>query len=280
MKVLVITPTFGRLPFLGRLVASFLSQTYDDKELVIINDDKNVKIACDINNVKCINIDKKILVGQKRNLATQLGYYDLYMHIDDDDVFLPERISNHVKMHQDRPEINLYRNTASYRIYGDAFERAGVDAGMNFISYKRQAWFDVGGCFKDNNLGEDREFLEKMPNVLQFENFDQLDCVYNFGGINYHLSVKTPEEELQRIAHIQRESLNLVNGVFNIVPDFTEYNKFIELDKRYKAINTNETNSNFFEDKILDIIGKEEDNKYDKVKKVIKIMIEIDMGER
>ena len=243
MKVLVITPTFGRLPFLGRLVASFLSQTYDDKELVIINDDKNVKIACDIDNVTCINIDKKILVGQKRNLATQLGYYDLYMHIDDDDVFLPERISNHVKMHQDRPEINLYRNTASYRIYGDAFERAGVDAGMNFISYKRQAWFDVGGCFKDNNLGEDREFLEKMPNVLQFENFDQLDCVYNFGGINYHLSVKTPEEELQRIAHIQRESLNLVNGVFNIVPDFTEYNKFIELDKRYKAINTNKTNN-------------------------------------
>ena len=36
MKVLVVVPTYGRLPFLGRVVVSFLSQTYEDKELVII----------------------------------------------------------------------------------------------------------------------------------------------------------------------------------------------------------------------------------------------------
>lgn len=40
MKVLIVCPTFGRLPFLGRMLASFLSQDYSDKRLVLINDDK------------------------------------------------------------------------------------------------------------------------------------------------------------------------------------------------------------------------------------------------
>jgi glycosyltransferase involved in cell wall biosynthesis len=79
MKVLVVMPTYGRIPFLNRALASFLSQTYDNKELVIINDDKNVELKCEYPNVICINLNKKILIGQKKNLATNVGYHDLYM---------------------------------------------------------------------------------------------------------------------------------------------------------------------------------------------------------
>jgi glycosyltransferase involved in cell wall biosynthesis len=58
MKVLLVCPTYGRIPYLGRMVASFLSQNYDDKHLVIVNDDSNVELCCDIKNIIVININK------------------------------------------------------------------------------------------------------------------------------------------------------------------------------------------------------------------------------
>jgi glycosyltransferase involved in cell wall biosynthesis len=235
MKVLVVTPTYGRLPFLPRLVASFLSQTYEDKELVIINDDANVIISCDEPNVICLNMNKKILVGQKRNLATQVGYHDLYMHLDDDDIFLPERISNHVKVHQEHPEINLYRNTISYKIYGDCFHEHHNTP--NFVSYKRKGWFEMGGNIHNANYAEDLYLLENMKNVLEEERSDQLDSIYNWGGINYHTALEPHSSEIENIAKDQLITMNVFKGEFKIVPDFEEFNKFIKLDKKYKEIN-------------------------------------------
>lgn len=239
MKTLVITPTYGRLPFLGRLVASFLSQTYDDKELVIVNDDSNVQLVCPIKNVTCINLNKKILVAQKRNLATQIGYHDLYIHHDDDDIFLPNRIANNVKIHKDHPEINLYRNEASYILYGDSFYQD--ESTYNSVSYKRRGWFEAGGGRHDTNLREDLEFLNKMPNALQDVRLNELDCVYNYGGVNYHLS-STDHNLIDNIAKNQLRDLGIVNGKFYIEPDFEQYNKFVELDKLYKELNKEGTN--------------------------------------
>ena len=54
MKTLIIMPTYGRIPFLNRALASFLKQNYDDKTLVIINDDNNIELKCNYKNVVCI----------------------------------------------------------------------------------------------------------------------------------------------------------------------------------------------------------------------------------
>lgn len=244
MKVLVVTPTYGRLPFLGRMVASFLSQTYEDKELVIINDDVNVTIYCDEPNVICINMNKKILVAQKRNIATQVGCYDLYIHLDDDDIFLPERIANHVKIHQEHPEINLYRNTAAYRVYGNSFYKD--TSTQNYVSYKRKGWFEMGGNTHNSNFEEDVYLLENMSNVLEEDRPDQLDVVYNFGGVNYHLGAQPDILELENIAKCQLIEIGMFKKEFKIIPDFIEFNKFVELDKKYKEINSEDTNNEVY----------------------------------
>lgn len=231
MKTLVITPTYGRLPFLGRLLASFLSQTYDDKELVLVNDDANVQLVCDVKNVTCINLNKKILVAQKRNLATQLGYHDLYMPHDDDDIFLPDRIANHVKIHKEDPELNLYRNTACYIIYGDSFYVG--EPSDNFVSFTRKGWFAAHGYSHDVDLLEDKHFLDNVPNHLEEKRLDLIDSVYNYGGVNYHLS-STDHKLIPNMAKDQLKSLDLKDGKFYIEPDFEEYNKFVKLDKLYK----------------------------------------------
>lgn len=231
MKVLAIMPTYGRLPFLGRAVASFLSQTHDDKELVIINDDPNVTINCSEKNVYCINLNKKMLVGEKRNMGVSLGDYDLYMPFDDDDIFMPNRMSNHIKRHVDNPDVDLYRNKLAYTIYGDQFHDS--PGTINGISFTKRGWLKCSGYTLKSNFGEDKHFEDSFENKLVIDVPEERDYVYNFGGINYHLS-NTRDADLSNLAKTQLKKLDLLGKVYNIVPDFEEFNKFIELEKLYK----------------------------------------------
>lgn len=235
MKSLVIMPTYGRIPFLNRALASFLSQTYDDTELVIVNDDKNIELKCEYPNVTCINLSKKILIGQKKNLATNLGYYDLYIPFDDDDIMFPNRIENCIFLHKSKPNIDLYRNTLSYTIYGNEFFVS--NAGPNTISYTKNGWFKSGGYLHDSNFGEDQEFKNKIVNKLEMEYPEYIDYVYNFGGINYHLSCSS-DDSIEKIAYDQLIYMNLLNKKYYIEPDWDEFNKFVELDKLYKEKQT------------------------------------------
>lgn len=231
MKVLVIMPTYGRIPFLNRAVASFLSQTYEDKELVIVNDDKNVQIKCEYPNITCINLSKKVLIGQKKNLATNLGYHNLYIPFDDDDIMLPNRIKNCVDLHNKNTNVGLIRNTIGYIIYGDQFMISS--SGQNTISYTRDAWFEVRGYEYEGNNGEDQEFKFKNKKILEFEYNELIDYVYNWGGINYHASC-SDERNIEEMAYQQLVDLNLLNKEYYINPDYDEYGKFVYLDKLYK----------------------------------------------
>jgi len=231
MKVLVIMPTYGRIPFLNRALASFLSQRYDDKELVIVNDDINVELKCEYPNVNCINIPKRILTGQKKNLATNLGYHNLYIPFDDDDIMLPNRIQNCVDIHTKYHDINLYYNTIGYTLYGNEFLQA--PSGPNTISYTKLGWFESFGYTHTESNGEDQEFKNKMNKKYEIEDISLIDYVYNFGGVNYHLSCSNVEN-IEKIAYNQLIELNLLNKIYYIEPDWEEYNKFIELDRLYK----------------------------------------------
>lgn len=236
MKALSICPTYARIPFLNRMVAGFLSQTYDDKELVIINDDKNVELVCEQPGVVCINLNKKILVPQKKNLAIGLGYHDVFLTCDDDDVYLPNHIELHVKKHLENPEIGLYRNEAAYTIYGDQFFIK--HSPPNTISCTRKEWFLNNGYAHDQNIAEDQEFYNKITNKLVERDELNISYVYNWGGVNYHLSYEA-DESIEEKAFKQLQQLNLVGKKYYIEPDFEQYENFKTLDRIHKQKNEN-----------------------------------------
>jgi glycosyltransferase involved in cell wall biosynthesis len=231
MKALVICPTYGRLPYLGRLLASFLHQDYDDKHLVIINDDKNITLECDYDNVTVMNLTKKISVGEKRNLGAAYGHFDVIHPWDDDDIFLPNRLSNHMKQYAD-PSVEAYRNFSSYTIYADKF--SPCNGGTNNKSYRKKMFFDVGGYESTNNFGEDLELHHKLKNFKKDENENERDFVYGFSTSNFHLSCQPTELQIQNISYEQLLELNLLNKKFVITPDYDEYNKYLLLDQMFK----------------------------------------------
>lgn len=231
MKALIIVPTYGRIPFLNRMLASFLSQNYEDKELVIVNDDKNVTLCCEYPKVTCINLNKKILVGQKRNIATNLGFYDIMIPYDDDDIMLPNRITNCVKKHIENPEIDCFHNQSSYILYGNEFLIS--DSGPSTLSYTKKGWFACKGYNHPLNKGEDQKFINDLPNKLIIKDKELIDYVYNYGGINYHLSGNN-DTDIEKIAYHQLKEMNLLGQKYFITPDYEEYNKFLKLEKMFK----------------------------------------------
>jgi glycosyltransferase involved in cell wall biosynthesis len=232
MKVLAVCPTYGRIPFLNRMVASFLSQTHDDKHLVIVNDDVNVKLVCNEPSVTCINLDTKILLPQKRNLGNGFNYSDIIMPFDDDDIFMPNRMTNHVNKHIANPALDAYCKTISYTLYGDVFGHGPCSPTV--CSYTRKCWMEVGGYKATMNAGEDQEFMNKIPNKIMVNVPEELDFVYNYGNINYHASY-ADDSEVSGIAERQLKSMDLVGKEYVIVPDFEEYARFVELGRRYDA---------------------------------------------
>lgn len=231
MKVLVICPTYGRLPYLGRMVASFLSQTYTNSDLVIINDDSNVQIKFIHDRVTVININKKHLLDVKRNIGAVMGRnYDLIMPLDDDDIFLPKQIEYHVEQFEKNPDINLFRNIRSFIVYGGEF-KFGAN-GPNSIAYKPNTFFEYGGYNHfEKNSGGDTKFFDKIKNKLIVKDKENSYFVYNFSGVNYHLSCIN-ENHIIGVAEQQLKKLNCSGG-FHIIPDYEEYQKFIDLSKIY-----------------------------------------------
>jgi glycosyltransferase involved in cell wall biosynthesis len=92
--------TFGRPSILEEAVESFLRQDYKgEKELVILNDFSEQQIVFDHPQVRILNSNLKFrTIGELKNAIIALCRYDVICPWDDDDVFLPHRISYSIQM--------------------------------------------------------------------------------------------------------------------------------------------------------------------------------------
>ncbi|MBW3542986.1 MAG: glycosyltransferase family 2 protein [Planctomycetes bacterium] len=92
--------TYGRPQVLEEAVQSFLLQDYSGpKELVVLNDFAEQTLVFDHPQVRVVNVPARFnSVGEKRNACAALASYDLLCVWDDDDLYLPHRLSFSVRM--------------------------------------------------------------------------------------------------------------------------------------------------------------------------------------
>lgn len=230
MKTLLVCSTYGRIPYLPTMLAGFLSQSYDDKHLVVINDDTNVELCCAHKDVTIMNCNRRMLVSEKKNLGVASGYHDIIFPYDDDDIFLPNRLENHVEKYSD-PSVGSYRNSCAYITYGGKFAKG--HGSPNDVSFLKSEWFRVGGYVTKEIGGEDTELYNKLTNKLVLHDEDNIDFVYCFSGINYHLSCEIKLDSIDEKAYNQLKELNLLGKKYWIEPDFEEYSKYLTLEKLY-----------------------------------------------
>jgi glycosyltransferase involved in cell wall biosynthesis len=80
-------PTANRRAFVPRAIAQFLAQDYTDSELLIVDDgDDHIEDLVPADpRVRYVALEKRLILGAKRNLACEQARGDVIVHWDDDD---------------------------------------------------------------------------------------------------------------------------------------------------------------------------------------------------
>ena len=100
--VSVIIPTYNREQQILRAVRSVLNQTYQDYELIIVDDgskDKTAEIIQEIRDdrIRYISLETNQGVAHARNMGIQEAKYDYIAFLDSDDEWLPNKLELQMK---------------------------------------------------------------------------------------------------------------------------------------------------------------------------------------
>lgn len=106
----ICTPTFNRRPFIENMFNCFRNQDYpkDRIEWIIVDDGtdkiKDLIVASDIPQIRYFEIEKKMVLGEKRNYMHKHVRGTIIVYMDDDDYYPPNRFSHAVERLQSNPE--------------------------------------------------------------------------------------------------------------------------------------------------------------------------------
>ena len=111
----IVLPTYNQSEFLEKCIKSILLQTFENWELIIINNnstDNTLRLIRKFNDrrIKTFNIDNRGILAKSRNLGIKKSKSDWICFIDTDDKWYPEKLE----------KIRFYiRNTKGDLFYHD-----------------------------------------------------------------------------------------------------------------------------------------------------------------
>jgi hypothetical protein len=212
--VSICTPTFNRRPFIPYMIKCFEHQDYpkDRMEWIIIDDgtDKIGDLVKHIPQVKYYSIDKKLLLGNKRNLMHEKTKGEFIVYMDDDDYYPPNRVSHAVETLQKNPnalcagssEIYIYfkhiQKMYQFGPYGPNHSTAGTFAFrrklLNITRYDDTAALAEEKSFLKNYTIPFAQ-LEPLKTILVFSHehntFDKRRLLENINPLVVRESEKT-----------------------------------------------------------------------------------------
>jgi len=185
--VSICTPTFNRRPFISHMIKCFESQTYPKEllEWIIVDDgtDKVGDLVQSIPQVKYFSYEEKMALGEKRNLMHQKATGDIFVYMDDDDFYPPERVSHAVQKLMGNPdalcagssEIYIYfkhiGKLYQFGPYGPNHATAGT------FAFKRQL-LEQTSYENSAALAEEKAFLKNY--TIPFVQLDPLKTILVF----------------------------------------------------------------------------------------------------
>ncbi|MCX6701647.1 MAG: glycosyltransferase family 2 protein [Candidatus Zambryskibacteria bacterium] len=101
-KITVFIPLYNNEKYIGKTIESILKQTYQDFEILIIDDkstDKSVEIVMSYNDprIRLMHNDKNEGVVYTRNRGLEETHTDYIAILDSDDISLPTRLEEQIK---------------------------------------------------------------------------------------------------------------------------------------------------------------------------------------
>ena len=188
--------TYNRFTPFKKAVQCFLDQTYENKELIIVNSgderytkkitDHIISILCDDNNIHLYNVDRTS-IGNLRNIGLYNSNGEYVMVFDDDDYHHPQRIEKQIapclKSNIQGTILRNFKAVYKNRIFPDKVYICTMLPGLEgTLLFKKS---DVR--YPDMDQGEDTGFLKRLKEasntiLIIDEPYDMYH--YNFYGKN------------------------------------------------------------------------------------------------
>ncbi len=109
--VSVIIPTYNRPALLKQTLASVAYQTYENIEIIVVDDgtpgDENRLLCEAMNNVNYIKIENSGGAARPRNEGKRRSKGSLVAFLDDDDIWLPDKVEKQVRILKENPDFGL-----------------------------------------------------------------------------------------------------------------------------------------------------------------------------
>ena len=101
--VSVVIPTYNRAPLIGRSIKSVLNQTYQDFEIIIVDDastDNTKEVVSNFNDERIRYIQHEENKGEAaaRNTGIKATRCDYIAPQDSDDEWIPEKLSTQIEL--------------------------------------------------------------------------------------------------------------------------------------------------------------------------------------
>lgn len=180
MKVTAIMPTRGRCEWALQALRSFLAQTHDDKEIVIVDDADERSFASrpvdpeGLDRIRYQILDRRLSIPEKRNHCCELASGDVIMHWDSDDWSAKSRMADQLaRLEKSELAVGGYyamlfwdhQNRLGYRYKGSVNYAIGTS-----LAYRREWWSDHKFRFPpDVGHGEDNEFVRMAREAAQIQ---------------------------------------------------------------------------------------------------------------
>ncbi|MEO8494733.1 MAG: glycosyltransferase [Planctomycetota bacterium] len=164
-----IMPTYGRPRYVHEAAKMFLDQDYPAKELIILNDCAGQDFYSELPNIRVINSPRRYsTLGEKRNECIKQARGEFLAIWDDDDVYLPWRLSYSLA-EINRWRTDFYRPAEFLAYWGEdsLHDNQTVPGWLSHptVLLRKRLWERVGG-YAAMNVGEDAEFFARIHKHL------------------------------------------------------------------------------------------------------------------
>lgn len=123
MLISVVIPTYNRAELIREALNSVFAQTYKEIEVIVVDDggtDHTDKVLADYGDrVKTIRLDRSG-IGAARNAGVDAASGEFIAFLDNDDLWLPEKLEKQVQFATTHPEMMVtYTDAVQFREEGD-----------------------------------------------------------------------------------------------------------------------------------------------------------------
>ena len=263
-RVSVIIPTYGGPDFLERCVNSVLTQTYNNIEVIVVDDnglgtaqqlrtEEVMKQYVDDSRVKYVCHQQNINGSAARNTGVRNSSGEYIALMDDDDIFYPEKIERQAKLMDSLSEEYAVTYCACDIYYRDKkvgeskAEKSGkllyeclthqIQIASTSMLIRKSAYLSIGGFDESFRRHQDWEFIARMASKYALK-------ADNFIGFRRYLELRnklgTPEVyKERRMYYLEKmapliESLTLKQQKEIIVGNKMEVAFMFLKQKRYK----------------------------------------------